>query len=70
MNATANAVAEADAHMNNVGLPTYTELLLTVEAALEAHKRLMELSAHRMDHLRTAEYAQLQERMSHCLKAL
>lgn len=69
MNAAVNAVAEADAHMNNVGLPTYTELLLTVEAALDAHKRLMELSKHRIDHLRHAEYVRLQERMNSCLKA-
>lgn len=70
MNAAANAVAEADAHMNNVGMPTYTELLLTVGAALVAHKRLMELSAHRLDHLNHADHTRLQERMNNCLKAL
>jgi hypothetical protein len=35
-NVVAEAIANADAHLNNVGLPTYTEAVKTLRLALRA----------------------------------
>lgn len=36
MNAQADAIADADAHLNNAGLPTYTELMAAAQVLIDS----------------------------------